>query len=159
MTSSDHEHVRQTSGEFIATLVLQVDNIETTRVTITVHNHTNATNVLTTADHGELAGLEGVDGLNLACLQVELNSVVDLDGGVSEADGAPIVGGSIRDSSLLAVEERVSANRLLVTLADSDNAAQLELGVLVRDALQDKAALDVVHQTKVLLRLRDGDNI
>ena len=49
-TLADHEHVRQTSGELVTTRVSHVDDIERTEVTVTTHNHTHTTRVVSLRD-------------------------------------------------------------------------------------------------------------
>jgi hypothetical protein len=75
-----------TSGELVVNGVLQVDNVEASVVTLTVSNDTNTAHVATTSDHDEDAGVELDEVRDLASGQVDLDCVVDLDGGVGVAD-------------------------------------------------------------------------
>lgn len=95
----------------------------------------------------------------LAGGQVELDGVVDLDGGVSVADGAAIVGGDVRDGALLARLEGVVANAGLLANSLLDDTAQLVLGLLLSDAVENEAALDVVQQTEVLVGVLDLNDV
>src|SRR4051812_18978108 len=63
---------------------------------------------------------------------------------VGIANSATIVGNEVRDDGGLAVEERVAANGSLLGLADLDNAAELVLGLVSVDAVEDESALGVV---------------
>jgi len=75
-----------TSGELVVNGVLQVDNIETAVVALTVSDDTDTTHVATTSDHDDNAGVELDEVGDLASGQVDLDGVVDLDGGVGVAD-------------------------------------------------------------------------
>ena len=66
--------------------VLDVDDIETTNVLLTVHNNTSTTHVTTTSDHDDNTSVEADEVGDLASGEVNLDGVVDLDGGVGVAD-------------------------------------------------------------------------
>jgi hypothetical protein len=93
--------------------------------------------------HVALLELDVVDDLVLD--EVELDSVVDLDRGVRVTDGAAVVGDDEGDTlgaelDLLDLEELVGR-------------------LLLRDAVDREAALDVVQETEVLARLLDRDDV
>jgi hypothetical protein len=75
-----------TSGELVVNSVLQVDNVEASVVALTVSDDTNTTHVATTGDHHDHAGIELDEVGDLASRQVNLDRVVDLDGGVGVTD-------------------------------------------------------------------------
>ena len=79
-------NVGLTSGELVVNSVLQVDNVETSVVALTVSDDTNTAHVATTSDHDDDAGVELDEVRDLAGGQVDLDGVVDLDGGVWVAD-------------------------------------------------------------------------
>ena len=83
---ADDEDVALTGGEGVVNLVLEVDNVETTVVTLTVGDDTNTAHVTTASDHGNGTGVELDEVADLAGLKVNLDSVVGLDQGVGEAD-------------------------------------------------------------------------
>ena len=77
-TLADHEHVRQTSGELVTTRVSHVDDIERTEVTVTTHNHTHTTRVVSLRDEAQVAHLELHMTHHLVRLQIHLHCVVHL---------------------------------------------------------------------------------
>jgi hypothetical protein len=65
---------------------LDVDDVETTVVALTVSDDTNTTHVTTTGSHDDSTGIE-LDKVNdLASGELDLDSVVDLDGRVGVTD-------------------------------------------------------------------------
>jgi hypothetical protein len=77
--------------------------------------------------------------------EVELDRVVDLDGGVGVADGASVVGDDEGDA--------------LGAELDLLDLEELVRRLLLRDAVDGEAALDVVEETEVLARLLDRDYV
>lgn len=125
--------------------VLDVDDIEATNVLLTVNNDTGTTHVTATSDHDDVASVK-LDKIGyLAGLDVELDSVVDLDQGIRVANGATIVGDNVWDT--------LGTN---TGLADLE---QLVSGLLSGDSVDGEAALDIVEETEVLARLLNGNNI
>lgn len=122
-----------------------MDDIETTVVVLTVSDHTNTTHVATTSDHDDAAGIEGDELSDLAGLEVDLDSVVDLDSGVGVTDGAGIVGDEVRNT--------------LSTKLDAANLAKLVASLLLRNTVDGEATLGIVDETEVLAGLLDGDNV
>lgn len=85
---ADDEDVALTGGEAVVEGILDVDDVETTVVALTVGDGTDTTHVTTTGDHGDGAGVELGEVGDLASGEVDLDGVVDLDQGVGEADTA-----------------------------------------------------------------------
>jgi hypothetical protein len=83
---SNLHNVGLTSGELVVNSVLQVDNVEASVVALTVSDDTNTTHVATTSDHDDHASVELDEVGDLASGEVDLDGVVDLDGGVGVAD-------------------------------------------------------------------------
>ena len=142
---ADDEDLGLAGSEGVVNGVLDVDDVETTIVTLTVSDNTNTTHVTTTSGHGDNTGVELDEVGDLASGNVNLDSVVDLDGRVGVTDGSSVVGHNVGNT----------------TSANSDLADLEELvgGLLRGDAVDGESALDVVEQTEVLARLFDGDNI
>lgn len=86
LLGADDEDVGLTGGEGVVDGVLDVDDVETSVVALTVGDDTDTTHVATTGDHGDGAGVELDEVLDLASLEVNLDGVVDLDEGVRVAD-------------------------------------------------------------------------
>lgn len=122
-----------------------MNDIESTDVLLPVHNRTRTAHVTSTSDHDDVASvkLDKVDDLVL--LEVELDSVVDLDSRVRVTDSAAVVGDDMGDTlvsegGLLYLEELVG-------------------GFLGGDAVNGESSLYVVEDSEVLAGLLDGDNI
>ena len=88
---TDDNNVGLTSSELVVNGILQVDNVETTIVTLTVGDDTNTTHVTTTSDHDDHTSVELDEVLDLAGGKVNLDGVVDLDGGVGVTDATQYV--------------------------------------------------------------------
>ena len=88
---SNDDNVGLTSGELVVNGVLQVDNVEASIVTLTVGDDTNTTHVTTTGDHDDDTSVELDEVGDLASGKVNLDSVVDLDGGVGVTDATHFV--------------------------------------------------------------------
>lgn len=83
---TNDENVALTGSEGVVNSILDVDDVETTIVALTVGDDTNTTHVATTSDHGDGTSVELDEVSDLASGKVDLHGVVDLDGGVRVAD-------------------------------------------------------------------------
>lgn len=83
---TDNENVGLAGGEGVVNSILDVDDGETTLVDLAVGDDTNTTHVTTTNSHGDNTGIEANEVGNLASGDVNLDGVVDLDGGIGVAD-------------------------------------------------------------------------
>ena len=83
---TNDENIALTGGEGVVNSVLDVDNVETTIVALTVSDDTNTTHVTTTNGHGDGASVELDEVGDLASGEVNLDGVVDLDGRVRVTD-------------------------------------------------------------------------
>lgn len=63
-----------------------MDNVETTIVALTVSDDTNTTHVTTTSTHDNNTSIEADEVNDLASGKVNLDGVIDLDGGVGVTD-------------------------------------------------------------------------
>ena len=82
LLGTDDEDVVLTGSERVVYGILDVDNVETSVVTLTVSDDTDTTHVTTTSDHGDDTSVELDVVLDLARSELDLNGVVDLDGWV-----------------------------------------------------------------------------
>lgn len=142
---ADNENVTETGGEVTAKNIADVDDVEATEVTLLTGDNTGTALVTTTSDHDGGTSVESNKVEDLLRLNVESDSVVDLDGGVGVSDGAAVVGDDEGDTAgtelhLLDLEELVG-------------------GLLGGDAVDDETALNVVEDTEVLAGLLDGDDV
>merc|ERR1719198_2024886 len=93
---ADDEDVVEARAEGVASGILDVDDLEGARVLITVSDDADTANVVTTADHDGVAGLELDVVKDLVSLEVNADGVVRLDIWVRVTDGAAIVGDRVR---------------------------------------------------------------
>jgi len=142
---TDDEDVVLTGSERVIYGILDVDDVETTIVALSVSDDTNTTHVTTTSSHGDDTSVKLDEIGDLASGEVNLDSVVDLDGWVRVTDSSCIV----RD------QEWDSAFAQLHSL----NLAKLVFCLLGLDSMDGEAALGIVNQTEVLAGLLDADDI
>lgn len=107
LLSTDDEDVVLTGGEGVVNGVLDVDDVETTVVALTVSDDTNTTHVATTGDHGNGAGVELDEVGDLAGGELDLDGVVDLDRGVRVTDAV--------EPELAAAEKRGTYQSLVLS--------------------------------------------
>ncbi|GMT32155.1 hypothetical protein PFISCL1PPCAC_23452, partial [Pristionchus fissidentatus] len=142
---SDDEDVGDTGGESVSGGVLDVDDVEGSRVTLTLGDDSDATDVTASGDHGEVSGVELDEVGDLGGVDIEDNGVINLDMGVRVSDGTAIVGDDEGNS--------LGSNGHLGDLA------KLEVTLLGGDAVADETALGVVEETESLVGLLDVDDI
>lgn len=142
---TNDKDIRKTSGKGVVTAILKVDNIKTSRMTLTVSNSTNTTHIVSTGDHGNVSNLELDKGLDLSSFNVDTNAVVRANKGIGITDGATIMGDNEWDS--------LGSNLHLA------NLAKLILGFLIRDAVNNETSLDVIHKTELLTGLFNLNDI
>lgn len=143
---TNDENIVQSSSELVASRITNVNDIEGTGVFFNVNNGSNTTSIASTSDHAQVSSLELDEVHNLTSLQVNLDSVVNLDGRVVVTDGASVVGGDER-------------NFLLGELLKL-NTAQLVLGLLIRSqTVEDETSLGVVHQTELVTGFLHSNHI
>jgi len=145
VTLSDDEHVLDSGGEGVAGGVLDVDNVVTTLVLLSVEDDANSAGVVTSGNHGDVAVVEADEVLHLSGLDVEKDRVVDLDERVGVPDGPSVVGGESRDG--------------LLSQLDVLHLAELVGSLLRADAVDGHASLGVVEDAEVLVGLLDGDDV
>jgi len=129
----------------VAGAVLDVDDVEATRVSLAARDGTNSTDVLTADDMADVTGVELDPVGDLAAADVELDGVADLAVWVRVSDGSAVVCDQVWDV-LLGVED----------LLDS---AELVAGLLGGDSVDDESALGVVDETEVLVGLVQSDDV
>lgn len=139
-----------------------MDNVEATIVPLTVGDNTDTAHIAAAGDHGNGAGVEGDVVGDLAGLEVDLDGVVDLDGGVGVSDAAQSQ--NPHQSSILqrALRAGIVGDEVWDSLSTELNA--LDLGELVLSLLggypvDGEATLGVVDQPESLASLLDADDI
>lgn len=86
LLGTDDEDVVLTGGEGVVYGILDVDDVETSIVTLAVGDDTNTTHVTTTGSHGDDSSIELDELGDLAGGQIDLDGVVNLDGWVWVTD-------------------------------------------------------------------------
>lgn len=145
LASADGENVGKSGGEVGASSISDVDNIETTQMSVSGGQNTDSTNIVTLNAVNEVTGLELDEVEDLARFDVDLDGVVDIDIGVGVSDGSTVVGDDVRNF--------IGANLL------SGDLAELVLSFLRLDGSKDESTLNVVEDSEVLTSLSDGDDI
>ncbi len=145
VTLTDDENVGKTGSELPLQDILDVNDIETTVMPLSVSDDTGPSHVTTTSDHDDVSNLE-LDVVNdLVVDEIELDGVVDLDVWIGVSDGSTVVGDDVRNS--------------LGTELVSTDLEELEAGLLWGDSVDGESTLDVVKETEVLAGSLEGDDI
>lgn len=142
---TNHENVRETGGELVASGISNVSDLVRTWMVLDVLQDTNTTDVVSTSGEDGGTVVELKDGLNITGGEVQLEGVVLLDVWVWVADGAAIVGHDVWD--------------LVLTQDLADDLAELPLGLVGVDGHSLETALDVVKHAEVLAGLINGHDI
>ena len=142
---TNDKHIVQTRRELTAGGIANVHNVKATVVTLDMDNLTGTANVTSTRDHdvGTRVELDKVD--HLVVLEVKLDRVVDAHERVRVTERAAIV--------------RHNQRHALGTELNTLDLEELVLRLLRRDAVHDKATLDVVQNAEVLTRLLNRHHI
>ncbi|KAI6775393.1 hypothetical protein HG530_002151 [Fusarium avenaceum] len=141
---ANDENVALTGGEAVVNSILDVDDVETTVVALTVSDDTNTTHVTTTSDHNDGTGIELDEVGDLASGKLNLDGVVDLDQ-------------RIRNSRSCIVRDQEWDST--TTKLDTLDLAQLVLSLLGLNSVDGETALGIVDKTEVLASLLDGDDV
>jgi hypothetical protein len=145
VTLTNNENVRHTGSELTVKGILNVNNFETTNVTLTVDNNTNTTHVTTSSDHADVTDFKLDKVSDLGALNIVTDGVVSLDQRIGVTDGATVVSDNVGDT--------------LSTELDLANLAKLVLGLFLSDTVNSETSLNVVDKTELLTSLLDGDDI
>jgi len=145
LSLSDHEDISDSGGESVTSGVSDVDDIETTDVSISVDNNTNSSDVVTGGNHTKVASFEFNEIDNLTSGDVQLGGVIDGEFRVGESEGTTIVGDDVRDL--------VGSDSLL---SDLD---ELVFSFFLADVSEDESSLNVVEDSVQFTSLLDGDDV
>jgi len=122
-----------------------MDNIEGSRVTFTVDDGTNSSQISSASDHAQVSRFELDEVLDLAGGNVQLDCVINLHQWIRVTDGAPIMGGDERNT--------------FGSDLDALDFAQFVLGFLSGNSVDGESSLDIIDQSEELSGLVDGDDI
>jgi hypothetical protein len=145
VTFADNKHVVQTGGECMAESILDVDHIEGSRVTFSVGDQTDTSQIMTSGNHAHVSRIELDEVLDLSSGDVHLDGIVHFDEGVWVEDGTGVMGGDVGYT--------LGSDRYLAY------TAQLVLSLHRCNSVYGKTTLSVVDQPEVLGGLLNGDNI
>jgi len=145
LTLSDNENVGNSGSERVSSRVSNVDNIETTDVSISVDDNSDSSDVVTGSDQSKIASFEGNVVNDGTSGDVKLDGIEDSNSGVGESDGTTVVGNNVRDL--------VGANRLLGDLA------KLVLAFFLSDVSEDESSLNVIENSVKFTSLLNADDI
>lgn len=143
--AANDKHVTDTGSECAVKGILDVNDFKAALVLFTVGNGSDTAHVVSSSDIGNVSRMKLDKVNNLSGLDINLDSVVDLDEWIRVADGAPVVSNGVWDS--------------LLPDFDVLDLAELELCFFVSDAVDSEATLDVVDETEVFASLFNGDDI
>jgi len=77
---ANDEHIALSSSERVVNGIFDVDNVETTIVSLAVSYDANTTHIATTSDHSDHTSIESNEVGDLPRGEVDLNGIVNLDG-------------------------------------------------------------------------------
>mmetsp|Transcript_6150 Transcript_6150/g.11437 ORF Transcript_6150/g.11437 Transcript_6150/m.11437 type:complete len:223 (+) Transcript_6150:337-1005(+) len=142
---ANDKRIVSTGGKLGLCGILDVHNVERTRVTFTSDHFTNTPHIGTTSDHHQASRLETMPLLDLSGLKINHSGVTLLQVGVGVTDGSSVVGGDVRGSAC--------------SHTDLLHLANLHVDLIILDLVQHKTSLGIVQQSELITRLLDGDNI
>jgi len=142
---SDDENVGNSSGKRVSSSISNVDNIETTDVSISVDNDSDSSDIVTGGDQSKIASFEGNVINNEASGDIKLDGIQNGNSGVGESDGTAIVSDNIGDL--------VGADRLLGDLAE------LVLGFFLTNVSKNESSLYVIKNSVKFASLLDADDV
>ena len=145
VSTSDDEHVGKTGGEGVTLGVLDGDDGEGSVVFLEVDKLSDTPGVVSLGDHNHGSHFETEDIRHLSGGDGDLDGVVHLDIRVGVTKGASIVGDSDRD--------------LLGGDVDLLDTAELVLGLILLDTVENETSLGVVEKTEAVSRLLKLNNV
>ena len=145
LSIANNSQIRASGGELVSLGVLDGDQIVVPVEFIDGLDNPDPSDVVSLGAVGDIAGLHLVDSLDSPCLQVELDSVLDLDLLGEELEGPSVVGGKVAD--LIGSEEFLL------------NPAELEVLLCPPELDQLEPSLDVVEDSVGLSELGNVDHV
>lgn len=142
---TNHKNVAHSGSEGVTGGILNVHNIERTRMSFPVHDGSNTSSVTASSDHAQVSSLE-FDGIHdFTSVDVQPDGIIGLNDGIGVANSAAIGGIQVGD--------------ILGSSLDLTDTAQFVLGLLVGDPVDGVTSLDIIDQTEVLAGLFNLDDI
>lgn len=125
--------------------ILNMNDVKTSRVSISLDDNSNSSNVRTRGDHNNVSVLELDEVDDLSSFKVDLDGIEGLDQGIGESKRSVVVSVSVGNGS---------SSGLHV-----GDLGELVLGLFSRDGLKDESSLGVIEKSEVLSGLLDGDDV
>lgn len=142
--SEDH-NVSGSGGENLAVGILDVDDIDGTWVLFDVSNLSNSSDVVSSDGIDDVSEVKLGDVFDGVLLNVELQSITDVDIWVWESESSGVMGDDVWVS--------VWSEGLL------DDLDQLEFRFLWGNSLGVESSLDVIENSESIVGLLDGDDV
>jgi len=142
---ADGEDVIQPGGERMSGGILDVNDVEGSGMSLTVHDDADSPQVTTSSHHANVAGLELDEVGDFARGDVDLDAILSFDQRIGVSDRAAVGGGEVRNA--------LRADRHLL------DDAKLVGSLLFADAMHLVSALDVVDEAEVLAALLHFDDV
>jgi len=125
--------------------ILDVNNVEGTRMPFSMHNSSNTTCITTSSDHAQVSGLELDRVHDFVGVDVQPDGVVGLDDGIGVTDGPAVRG--------------VQVGHVLGAHLDGLDTAELVFSLLIGDPMNGITTLDVINQTEVFASFLNLHNV
>jgi len=145
LAPSDDEYVAQSGGEGGSGGVLNVDDVEGTRMLVSGGDDPDSAQVVSSGDHAQVSGVELHVVGDGATFDVQDHGVVHVDVGVGVTDRSGIVG--------------YQKWNTLLSHADFGDSAEFVSSFFWGDSVNSESAFDVVDQTEIFVRFLNGDNV
>lgn len=142
--ADDHD-VCDTCGKFVSCVILQVDDLEGSWVLFAVHELSDTTNVLSSADHAQVTWLELDNLQDLSSGKFDLDGVVHLDGWIWESDSSSVVCNDEVDT-LWSLDQFLHSAKLVGCFFSANGS-------------ENESSLGIVQQSVVLVQLIQTENI
>ncbi|KAH3666160.1 hypothetical protein OGAPHI_004349 [Ogataea philodendri] len=142
---TNDKHVRESGDESVLQRILDVDQVETSLVLLSVSDNTHSTQVTTTGHHDQSTGVELNKVGDLSGLKINLDGVVDFDSWIWVSESSTIVGNNVRDT--------------LLTKLDLLDLAQFVRSLLGSDSVDSESTFNIVDESEVLVGSIQSDDI
>jgi len=122
-----------------------VNNIERSRVSFSVDDDSNSTQVTTSRAHDKGSNFEFQNLGDFSGGEIEFNAIVGLDVRVGVSNSSTVVERGIRNA--------------LDSLVDFSDSAEFELGFFCINGVDGESSLGIIQKSEVFIGFFDGDDI
>ena len=117
--------------------IFDMNDVKSSNMLLTVHYDSSTTHVTPTSDHNNVSSVKLDIICDFSLLNVELDSVIDVDERVRITDSTTIVSDNVRNSTR--------------SNGDPSNFEELVLGFLRCNAVDSETTFDIVKESEVLV--------